>query len=470
MVNRLFDKGAYKTRFGFLAAFILLFVSFILTYVSTQKVIEQAKWIDHNNKITHQLDKTFNSILKGETISRYYLITGDTQALTDYEETVKKSDSALSNLKNLLLGKVQKAYIDTLQHLSDQKINAVRKIAALYSAKKGLTNEILKKSYAERVTTDKIESWIDKIQLSEKENWNRKTAQVTKYVDAIKILDIISLILALLLTLYSLMIYNKENKAKREKELMAGNLRTLLEKRVTELAELNKELIDLRSEEKYAVTGRIARTIAHEVRNPLTNINLAVEQLRNEIPETDDTVLLFNMVDRNSERINILVRDLLNSTRINDLKFTRVNINELMDESLALAADRIDLMHIKVRKDYDKDICSILGDTDRIKIALLNIIVNAIEAINGRKDGELKVSTENENNKCVIKISDNGIGMDNSQMDRLFEPYFSTKEKGNGLGLANSQNIILGHNGTIIGESIKGVGTTFIIKFQFDSV
>ena len=465
MINRVFDKNVNKTRIGFLTAFILLFLSFILTYISTQKVIQQDRGIDHNNKVTHQLDKALNSILNGEASFRQYILTGDLSTLEDYEKSITGTDSAISNLKLLFLNKVQLNHVDTLQGLIKVKYNSIQKIISLYSTTSSISDDILQRSVQEKEATGRIESLISRIQSDEENKWTIKTNEVTGYIDSIKILDVVSLALAILLTLYSLIIYNKENKAKREKSLMAKNLQDQLEKRISQLAELNKELIDLRSQEKYAVTGRIARTIAHEVRNPLTNINLSVEQLRSEMPETENTTMLFNMVNRNSERINNLVSDLLNSTRINDLKISKISINDLMDETIELASDRIDLMHIKVIKDYDADICNIQGDKEKIKIAFLNILVNAIEAIDGRRNGELNIITRNENSKCVITISDNGKGMDKSQIDRLFEPYFSTKEKGNGLGLANCQNIILGHNGNIRGESKEGVGTTFIITF-----
>lgn len=465
MGNVLFEISANKTRLGFITAFILLLVSFILTYISTQKVIEQAGWIDHNNKVTHQLDRTSNSILKGESTFKQYIITGDSVALAEYKRSVLRTDSALSDLKSLPLNKFQKDHVNNFQVLIHDKYKFLQEILSTYSKSSGFTEEIIKKLKEESVATSRIESIISKIRDSENLLSNKKTEEVTSYVDAIKVLDIISIVLAILLTLYSILIYNKENKAKKEKSEIAKTLQVQLERRVSELADLNKELIDLRSLEKYAVTGRIARTIAHEVRNPLTNINLSVEQLRSEMPETDITSMLFKMLNRNSERINNLVSDLLNSTRINDLVFSKVYINQLVDESLVLASDRIDLMGIKIEKDYDPDICHILGDKDKIKIAILNILVNAIEAIEDRRDGKLKISTKNERGKCVVRISDNGKGMNKSQMDRLFEPYFSTKEKGNGLGLANSQNIILGHNGTISGESKEGEGTTFTITF-----
>jgi signal transduction histidine kinase len=116
-----------------------------------------------------------------------------------------------------------------------------------------------------------------------------------------------------------------------------------------------------------------------------------------------------------------------------------------------------------VIKKYDTNLCPVSVDIEKIKIAFLNIIVNAVEAMN--EDGVLKISSENHDGHCLVRISDNGKGMTKSELDRLFEPYFTTKQKGNGLGLANSQNIILGHKGNITAESEFGKGTTFTITF-----
>ena len=161
----------------------------------------------------------------------------------------------------------------------------------------------------------------------------------------------------------------------------------------------------------------------------------------------------------------MLISDLLNSTRINELTFTRASVNDILDSSLELAQDRIQLKQIKVVKNYEPDICSILADHEKIKIAFLNIIVNAIEAMN--EYGRLQITTATKNNKCIVIISDNGKGMSKADVGRLFEPYFTTKEKGTGLGLTNTQNIILGHRANISAESKPGKGTSFTISFDF---
>jgi signal transduction histidine kinase len=196
--------------------------------------------------------------------------------------------------------------------------------------------------------------------------------------------------------------------------------------------------------EKFTATGRVARTIAHEVRNPLTNISLAAEQLQELTIQNNESSMLLDMIGRNSIRINQLVSDLLNATKIIELNIRPVNINKILDETLEMAADRIDLSQVKVEKNYATDVCHVAVDEEKIKIAFLNIIVNAIEAMEKSK-GILLLRTKNGGDTCIVEIEDNGNGMDDDTLQKLFEPYFTSKPNGNGLGLTNCQNIILSH-------------------------
>ena len=222
-----------------------------------------------------------------------------------------------------------------------------------------------------------------------------------------------------------------------------------------------------RSNGKFAAAGRIARTIAHEVRNPLTNINLEAEQLKEEVgPNDENATHLFEMINRNSSRINQLISDLLNSTKFSELTVTKISVNDLLDETLKEANDRISLNHINVIKKYTSGNCDVSVDKDRIKIALLNIIINAVEAMGNREGSALTLETKAEHNKCRIIINDNGPGLDKEALTRLFEPYFTSKPKGNGLGLTITQNIILNHKGEISVESTKGEGVNFTITLD----
>lgn len=465
MVKNFFDKIANRTRIGFLAAFVLLVISYILTYISTKRVIIQDHWINHTNEVIHNLDNLIGNTIKAESAFRGYLITKNGDFLDNFAQSEIDTYNSFRLLKGLTKDNVeQQDNLDSLHDLIDKKFISMRENINEFS--KGLINPAFpllipteSNSYQKQ-----LEEYVHNMQATEKTLWDQRSKKVSQYSDFIRLLNIISIVVAILLTLFSIIVYNKEYKAKKEADKQAALFREQLQHRVQQLADLNEELIDLRSLEKYAVTGRIARTMAHEVRNPLTNINLATEQLLAELEPNENTELLFKMISRNSERINQLVSDLLNTTRVADLSFTQAYVNDLINESLELAKDRIELNRIKVVKKYGRDIPKIQVDVSKIKIAFLNIIVNAIEAMPA--EGILEIETLIKNNRCVIKISDNGSGMSKEQVGRLFEPYFTTKEKGNGLGLANSQNIILAHNGNISAESTSGAGTTFTITLR----
>jgi signal transduction histidine kinase len=223
-----------------------------------------------------------------------------------------------------------------------------------------------------------------------------------------------------------------------------------------------KELMDA---EKLAVTGRVSRTIAHEVRNPLTNIDLSIQQLKEELKADAVAASPFlDIINRNSSRINQLITELLNSSKPTQIEVKACDVNEVLEDTLQLAIDRIHLKKIKLVKEYGNNIPKVMLDAEKIKTALLNIIINAVEAMEEEK-GVLTIRTRNAANRCVIEVEDNGLGISKENLENLFVPFFSKKSKGMGLGLTATQNIIISHKGTIDVESTIGKGTKFIVTF-----
>jgi len=464
MIKKFINKISNRTRIGFFAALFLLFLSYILMYISTRKVDTQDFWINHTNEVIHGLDNINGFINEAESASRGYLLTNDKKILDDYDKSIRNTDSSFDRVRLLTRDNmVQQKNLDTLHYLIDQYFLSIENVISQFAHANKASLTFSDGNEAKLPNNNNIVIQINKMKRLENSLSIQRSQSVFEYSGLIQILNIVSIIIAALLTFYSLIVYNKENKDKRIASKKADEYRKQLQNRVQQLAELNTELIELRSQEKYAVTGRIARVIAHEVRNPLTNINLATEQLHSEIENNQNADLLFTMIARNSERINQLVTDLLSTTRVTELSFSKESINDVLDASLQLALDRIDLNQIQVIKKYDDEICPISVDVEKIKIAFLNIIVNAIEAMN--KNGVLEIITFKKDKRCIVKISDNGKGMSKEELSRLFEPYFTTKEKGNGLGLANTQNIILGHKGSISAVSDPDKGTIFTVTF-----
>lgn len=231
---------------------------------------------------------------------------------------------------------------------------------------------------------------------------------------------------------------------------------------VQDITEKKKEELEKQQQQKFVITGRIARVIAHEVRNPLTNILLAVSQFKQEPPDSEDSQLYTDIIERNCIRINQLITELLHSTRMIDLHIQPHGINELTEKALELAKDRLQLNEIKVEKRLVDPDVMVPADAEKVEIALLNIIINAIEAMSPGK-GELDIYTSRHNDKAIIQISDNGVGIPEEMKTKLFDPFFTNKPKGSGLGLTSTQNIIINHKGNIHVDSEPGKGTTFSI-------
>jgi signal transduction histidine kinase len=235
---------------------------------------------------------------------------------------------------------------------------------------------------------------------------------------------------------------------------------------INDISKRKNALQKLMNAEKLTVTGRLARTIAHEVRNPLTNINLSIEHLKGNPPE--DHEMYFDIIKRNSERINQLITELLNSSKPAELKLNRYPVNKLLDETLELALDRMRLKEISLEKNYCPEKIEVNMDVEKVKTAFLNLIINAVEAMEPGK-GILKISCAPVDQRCLITIEDNGSGIDKDHLEHLFEPFFSKKSKGMGLGLTATQNIILTHKGTIDVKSVPGAGTKFSIGFSIST-
>ena len=215
--------------------------------------------------------------------------------------------------------------------------------------------------------------------------------------------------------------------------------------------------------EKLAAAGRLVRTLAHEVRNPINNINLASEHLRSS-KLTEEATLYVDIIHRNSERINELIKELLNSSRPSEMQMKETTLQSIVDEIVNASRDRINLKNIVLQVDYPKDFVIIYCDYEKIVLALLNILINAVEAIE-HNDGRISIVVKKDKEHAFIEITDNGSGISEEKIPRLFEPYYTSKRNGIGLGLASTLNIIQAHNGVIEVSSELNKSTTFAITF-----
>ncbi|WP_121356531.1 hybrid sensor histidine kinase/response regulator [Flavisolibacter nicotianae] len=216
--------------------------------------------------------------------------------------------------------------------------------------------------------------------------------------------------------------------------------------------------------EKLGATGRLVRTLAHEVRNPLNNINMSVEQLAHSGTENEENTLFLDIIQRNSKRIGDIITELLDTARPTELTFDKHSLQSIMDEAIAEALDRITLQRINMQIRYANSPCYIMANKEKLRIAFLNIIINAVEAMEPG-NGILAISIDTSKNLHTVVIRDNGCGIPEENLSRLFEPYFTSKRNGMGLGLAATLNILQSHRANIDVSSALKQGTTFTISF-----
>lgn len=234
-----------------------------------------------------------------------------------------------------------------------------------------------------------------------------------------------------------------------------------LERSIRYTLERSKAAEELMRAEKLAATGRFMRTLGHEIRNPLTNIDLSIGQLllENKDPELADYL---EIIERNSKRIGLLVTALLQTSNPGQLTLQAVTIQEVLEQTLEMAADRIALKNIKLISAYQPDEEMIQVDLEKLKIALLNIIINGVEIMEAGR-GELTIRVLNFPHQVGIVIQDNGPGIPREVQNRIFEPYFSNKVNGVGLGLAGALSIVQLHGGNIEVHSSEGQGASFTV-------
>jgi len=219
---------------------------------------------------------------------------------------------------------------------------------------------------------------------------------------------------------------------------------------------------DLAQSERLAYTGRIAASIAHEIRNPLGNVSLAVQQLRDAFAVDSPWAKHIDVITRNTERINFLITELVNCARPPKLNIQPHDVHEILEGILDSIKTKISSQRIEVKKRLTSQIPLINVDKEHIERVFLNVMINSLQAMpNG---GEMTITTDMEGGFLVVKIRDTGEGIPEDDIIRIFDPFFSTKPAGIGLGLSMTYGIVVSHGGTIGVESERNKGALFAIS------
>jgi two-component system, NtrC family, sensor kinase len=220
--------------------------------------------------------------------------------------------------------------------------------------------------------------------------------------------------------------------------------------------------------DKLSSLGRMAAGIAHEINNPLAGILLYSSNLVKKVPETGPLKKGLEVIIHETIRCRGIIQDLLEFSREKEPVKALADINGVINKALSILANEFRLNRISLEKRLSENLPNVLIDVNQIEQVFINFFMNAIEAIQGQGQVSVRSYKDEDNQGVVVEIQDSGMGIPQEHLERIFEPFFSTKPKGTGLGLAVNYGIIQKHGGEIRVSSQPGRGTTMTIRLPYD--
>ncbi|MCJ7705953.1 MAG: GAF domain-containing protein [Desulfobacterales bacterium] len=227
-------------------------------------------------------------------------------------------------------------------------------------------------------------------------------------------------------------------------------------------ADLRKTEAQLIRSEKLAALGQLAAGIAHEIRNPLTSINILIHSLRERLPSENSQQEDLKVIEEEIHRMNEIVDQFLRFAKPSSPFLEKTDVLSIFEETLQLLRPQIEKQRIVVEKEFQA-LPMIQMDPEQMKQAMLNLLLNAIQAMPEGGQLTLKGQNSKEGQWIHLSIEDSGMGISPEDIDKLFDPFFSTKEGGIGLGLSITHRIIDHHHGKIEVENAPGNGTLFTV-------
>ncbi len=466
----------------FITFFIFIFVVGAICFLGFYKY----HVLNQKLRLLDKKSKLLNNILEARRYEKNFFITLDCKYLNTAHEYVKKSREKVK----LLMSKYEKFLINK------KRTDSLFKNLSTYE---DLLNKAIQDCKAHKLTKNKVyefpnlkhyqkeireigykcTSSMEEI-LSKEQKYVRDLIKDSKWFVILILFVFIFIVVGTTLFLFvnvNRPLKNLEDGIKNiakghyqqipkiktgdEFESLAESLNNMLK----ELERRNEQLIQ---SEKMAALGTLTSGVAHEINNPLNNISTSVQIVQEEIEEGGDIEYqktLLKEVEKEIDRIQDIVRALLEFSRQTSFTLSNENIKYLVDNTVKLIQGEIPT-NIRLEVDVPNDIYAMV-DARRIQQVLLNLIINAMQAME-ETGGKITISAwqDKQKNRFYLQVKDTGPGISDENLTKIFDPFFTTKEvgKGSGLGLSISKGVIEQHGGTIEVQSESGEGATFTIS------
>jgi signal transduction histidine kinase len=214
---------------------------------------------------------------------------------------------------------------------------------------------------------------------------------------------------------------------------------------------------------RLSASGRLTRGVAHEVKNPINAIVLHLHLLQSKLQQMDPgTRRHVDIIGSEIHRLDRVVQILVDFTRPRDLKLEEADLRRVLDEVASLAAPEADQHAVAIVRNFPDQPLLVKVDLDFMKQALLNVVINGVQAMGG--GGQLTISARREEGSVIVEVQDTGGGIPREAQEKIFELYFTTKKGGSGIGLAQTYQVMQWHYGSVDFETAEGKGTTFRLR------
>jgi two-component system nitrogen regulation sensor histidine kinase GlnL len=234
-----------------------------------------------------------------------------------------------------------------------------------------------------------------------------------------------------------------------------------------DITESARAQAELRRNRALTAVGQMTAQIAHEIKNPLGSIRFAAELLKRRGAENGEEAETLQVIERSVNHLAAIVSELSEFARPKELNLTEVNLNELLDGLIPMVADRLTKKRVRIEKQFSQNIPLARYDGTELRKLFLNLIINAIDA--SHEGGTVKLKTHmNGGREIYVDVEDRGTGMDHETLRRLFEPFYTTKQTGTGLGMAIAKKIAELHRGDLNVVSHSGEGTKVTVRLPVE--
>jgi len=222
--------------------------------------------------------------------------------------------------------------------------------------------------------------------------------------------------------------------------------------------------------DKMSSLGRMAAGIAHEINNPLAGILLYSSHMRKKVSPGSGLDEGLDVIIKETKRCKTIIQGLLDFARNTKPQRVSTNVNRIVESALGIVENEFHLRHVDIILILDKDMVNIMVDENQIEQVMINLLLNALGAVEENGKVFVRTKTDLTAGAIFVEVADNGCGIEQDNLKKIFEPFFSTKKQGVGLGLAISYGIIQNHQGKIRVSSKPGEGSRFVIEFPIKTI